>query len=190
MDKHLKRDELIALARKQSDAPNPHLSECTECREAYELLKSFQMAGRSRLQDAPNGWIEAATALAQKRHVFESVKKTVAALVFDSWASPQPVGVRGQAALGERRMRFESDQVVFDIRAERLAGKWAFVAQVADKSTPPSPIDLSVDKRELQADAVGLVQWTSGRPPKKILLRSRDIEIEIPELSWKKHRPS
>jgi len=99
MDKHLQRNELIALARMQTNAPNEHISECTECREAYELLRNFQEAGRPRLQDAPRGWVEAAAALAQKHPVMESVRKIAAALIFDSWASAQPVGVRGQTTL-------------------------------------------------------------------------------------------
>ncbi len=190
MDKHLSRNELIALARRQPDSANQHLRECAECREAVELLREFDLAGRSRLLDAPIGWIERAAALAQKQHSFEKIRKAVAALVFDSWAVPQPIGVRGQTAVSERRLRFEGDRIAFDLRAEKLPGEWAFVAQVTSGSLPSTNFTLSVEKKELVSDTGGFFQWTAGRPPKRILLRSDDIEIEIPELSWKKHRPS
>jgi hypothetical protein len=189
MVRHLPRNELIALARKQPGSANEHLSECDECREAVELLRKFNLAGHSRLQDAPSGWINRAAALAQKQPALEKIRKAVAALVFDSWATPQPVGVRGQATVGERRLRFEADRYTFDLRAEQLPGEWAFVAQVTSESLPPSNFTLSVEKKELTADTGGFFQWTAGRPPKKILLRSDDTEIEIPELSWKKIRP-
>jgi hypothetical protein len=188
MDRHLRRKELIALARKLPNSTNQHVSECAECREEVELLRKFNMAGHSRLQDAPAGWVERAVVLAQRQHSLERFRNTVAALVFDSWATAQPVGIRGQASIGERRMRFEADQVAFDLRAERLPGAWAFVAQVTCTSIPPKGFALSIDRKELAADAVGFFQWTGGRPPKRILLRSDDLEIEIPELSWKKHQ--
>lgn len=189
MDRHLHRKELIALARKQTGSTNEHLSECDECREAVELLRKFDLAGHSRLQDAPPGWIDRAAALAQKQPALEKIRKAVAALVFDSWTTPQPVGVRGQATVGERRLRFEAEQFAFDLRAEQLPEEWSFVAQVTSKSLPSSSFALSVEKKEMTADTAGFFQWTAGRPPKKILLRSDDTEIEIPELSWKKNRP-
>jgi hypothetical protein len=95
MDKHLHRKELIALARKLPSSTNQHLSECAECREEVELLRKFNLAGHSRLQNAPVGWIERAAALAQKQPSLEKIRKAVAALVFDSWAASQPIGVRG-----------------------------------------------------------------------------------------------
>jgi hypothetical protein len=189
MDCHLDRKELIALARKLPSSTNQHLSECTECREEVELLRKFNVAGYSRLQDAPAGWIERAVALVQKQHSLEKIRKAVAALVFDSWEAPQPIGVRGQASIGERRLRFEAEQFTFDLRAEQLPGEWAFVAQVTSESLPPGNFALTVEKKELTADTAGFFQWTAGRPPRKILLRSDDTEIEIPELSWKKNRP-
>lgn len=189
MDRHLHRKELIALARKLPGTANEHLSECAECRDAVELLREFNLAGHSRLQDAPAGWIERAAALAQKRPSLEKIRKAVAAIVFDSWATPQPVGVRGQATVGERRLRFEADRFTFDLRAEQLPGEWAFVAQVTSESLPLDSFALSTEKKELNADTAGFFQWTAARPPKKILLRSDDTEIEIPELSWKKNRP-
>jgi hypothetical protein len=188
MDRHLHRKELIALARKLPSSTNQHLSECAECREEVELLRKFNMAGHSRLQDAPAAWIELAAALAQKQHSLEKIRKAVAALVFDSWAAPQPIGVRGQASIGERRLRFEADRFTFDLRAERLPGEWAFVAQVTCESLPLGNFALSVEKKELTADTAGFFQWTADRPPRRILLRSDDTEIEIPELSWKKNR--
>lgn len=189
MDKHLHREELIALARKLPSSTNRHLSECAECREEVELLQEFNVVGQSRLPDAPAGWIERAVALAQKQPSLEKIRKAVATLVFDSWAAPQPIGVRGQASIGERRLRYEADRFTFDLRAERLPGEWAFVAKVTTESLPPGSFSLSVGKRELTADTAGFFQWTTGRPPRKIRLRYDDAEIEIPELSWKKDRP-
>ncbi|TFH64652.1 MAG: hypothetical protein E4G91_05145, partial [Candidatus Zixiibacteriota bacterium] len=174
MDRHLHREELIALARKPSGSANQHLSECAECREEVELLREFNMAGHARLPDAPAGWVERAAALAQTQHSFEKIRKAVAALVFDSWAAPQPIGVRGQASIGERRLRFEADRFAFDLRAERLPGEWAFVAQVTSDSLPSGNFALSIEKKELTADTAGFYQWTADRPPRRILLRSDD----------------
>lgn len=189
MDKHLSRKELIALARKPQVEPNQHLETCDECRAELELLRAFQVAGRPKLQEAPRGWVERAAALALRKSPLAQLKKAMAALVFDSWAAPQPIGVRGAASTAERRLRFETEQLTFDLRAEQLVDEWVFVAQVSTESKSLTGYSLSAQKQIVTADKTGLFQWTSKRPPKKIILRSEDTEVEVPELSWTKNRP-
>jgi hypothetical protein len=188
MDKHYSRKELIELARASEGSESPHFGECADCRNEFEWIRRFNMAGRPRLQDAPSGWVEQAAALAQKQHSLEKIKKA-AALVFDSWAVPQPIGVRGSATTAERRLRFSTDELTFDLRAEKLSHAWAFVAQVTTPVRSSKAFSLTSGRETIAADEAGFIQWTAARPPKKILLRTDDTEIEIPELSWKSSRP-
>ena len=192
MTKHLTRTELITAAKKRTPEIDEHLQACHECQELFSLLVNYDVAGKLRLPDAPAGWIAKAIAVGEPVSAIAAaankVRTLVAALVFDSWASPQPVGVRGEHTSADRRVRFETDDFTFDLRAEQQNNNWAFVAQVVSKGPTSPNISLQADRKELHVDSSGLYQWTGNRPPKKITLKSDDLLIEIPELSWKKPR--
>lgn len=183
MERHLTRQELIQAAQQQEVSKNGHVAECVECRELIELLRVFQVAGKLHLPDAPAGWTERAVAIGQGHSLGEKVRATVARLAFDSWAMPQAVGVRGSSVESDRRLRFETSELLFDLRAEQQAKGWAFVAQVRKAGTP---VVILADKKKLLPDHTGLYQWSSTRPPRKITLRSDDMVVELPELTWKK----
>ena len=73
-----------------------------------------------------------------------------------------------------------------DFRAERQASHWAFVAQVTAEDPFIAGMVLAVGKQELRADSSGLFHWTSRRPPATVTVRSGDLTIVTPELSWKR----
>lgn len=183
-DKHLTRQELIKAARGQEVASAGHLAECSDCRELVSLFQAFAVARKLHFPDAPIGWIEKAAALGTEEKIAQKVKAFVARIVFDSWAMPQPMGVRGESVESDRRIRFEAGSIRFDLRAEKQAGGWAFVARA--KGQTELPIHLEADKKKLLPDSAGLYQWSGSRPPRKITLRSEEFVVELPELSWKK----
>ncbi len=181
-DKHLDRNQLVTAARQRQLTENAHLTECTECRELVELLRSFDCAGRLHLPDAPNAWVERAIALIAGQKRLQRIQSLVARIVFDSWTMPQPLGVRGESVESDRRIRFETDRIRFDLRAERQEKGWAFVAQVKGHAT----VAIHADKKEYLPDSAGLYQWSGTRPPRHITLRADEFVIELPELSWKR----
>lgn len=190
MAKHLSRQELIKAVRRRPFVLDGHLKSCAECRDSVILLKAFDVSGCLPLPDAPSPWVERAASLAKKNvGVLEGVKTIMAKLTFDSWAVPRPIGVRGQSSLSDRRIRFESESMVFDLRAERKTTGWAFVAQVTTEGPAVAPTILEIGKRKLHADPGGLFQWTSSRPLTSVTVRSGNTIIVIPELAWKRPRP-
>jgi len=190
MGKHLNRQELIKAARRRPITQDKHLESCAECRDAVNLLRAFDVEGRLSLPDAPSPWIERAATIAEKTGLLQGVKTVLSRLTFDSWATPQMVGVRGQSALGDRRIRFETDDVILDFRAERQSDGWAFVAQVTGESSIVEEMTLQVGRKNLRADAGGLFQWTTRRPPTAITIRSSQRVIVTPELSWQRRESS
>jgi hypothetical protein len=182
MDKHLTRRELLKAARKE--ATYKHLDECQECREAAEMLRQFLVAGNIPLQKPPGGWTEKAVAIAHAKP--HARKKKFAELVFDSWAVARPVGVRGSESLTDRRLRFESKELLFDLRAEKKKSGWSFIAQVHSLSERYKHSRIQIGKDIIDQDAVGIFQWSSPKPPKKIHLLINDSVVEIPELVWRK----
>jgi hypothetical protein len=186
MGNHLTRQELIKAALGRRFTRDSHLESCAECRSAVDLLRVFDVRGQLPLPTAPPPWVERAASLAERSDVLDRAKTIISRLTFDSWAASELVGVRGQSALGERRIRFETEDVILDFRAERQTDGWAFVAQVMGEDPDISGTVLTVGKKNLQADSSGLFQWTSRRPPATVTIHSGKMTIVTPELSWKR----
>jgi len=189
MDEHLSRRELIEAAQGGESAFAEHLQQCAECRSAISLLRRFPVWGQVPLPDAPPGWIARATALAEGAGVIKKSKDALARLVFDSWAAPQPIGVRGEGTDVHRRIRFQAEPVLLDLRAEQQGSGWAFVAQLSGDKAFVADAVIEVGRRKMHADAAGFFQWSSRRPPALIIIRSGDTRIETPEVSWRPPRP-
>lgn len=182
------RQELLKAARGEKIASAKHLASCEECREAVRLLQAFDMAGRLPLNDAPEGWIKRAVAIADKPGLSEKIKRLTARLVFDSWTLPQPAGVRGTYNADHRRLRFEADGFNFDIRAERHKDGWDCIAQVTGSKGAKIPLRLHVGKKRLLPDPGGLYQWSVKIPPKRLTFSFDDTVIELSGLTWTRLR--
>jgi hypothetical protein len=185
-ERHLDRKELIEASKKYKGKLTGHLANCSECRESLEFLLKFPVVGRLTLRDAPAGWVNKASALAESKTVLKNVSQVLAQLIFDSWAMPEPVGVRGPGALEHRRLRFETSEIILDMRAERTQKEWNIVAQIAGNYT--TPVAIMSDRDEHYADDEGIFQWVGQKPPRKMKIRLLDKIIEIPELVWKRPR--
>ena len=179
--RHLTRQQLIRAAGKKTNEFEKHLAECPECRELVLFFRAFPVAGQIPLAEPPEAWTQKAVALvksSEKAGVFGKLK---ARIVFDSWATPKPVGIRGVNGL-----RFECQDILFDLRAEKHKDSWLFIAQTASETS--AEILLKLDKKTISPEPDGLYHWQTKRPPKKITLLADENEIELPELSWKKPR--
>lgn len=188
MSEHPDRTELIKAARKGDKKLLEHITSCPECRQALELLQAYDFCGSAPLPDPPAAWTEKAAAIMKPSKSSRKVRAMVARLVFDSWAMPQALGVRGGSSLDERRLRFEAEGISLDLRAEKSQKEWAFVAQIVDKTGTGATPTLEVDSKPLPAASGSLVQWTSARPPTRISIRSADLVVHTPELKWRKSR--
>ena len=188
MNSHPTRKDLILAARGAGIIANAHIAGCSRCSLYFELYSKFPLAGELPLVSAPKSYIEKAIAVAGKSAKSSLLKSLVARLSFDSWAMPVPEGVRGAGVFEERRICFEVSGKTFDLRAEHRQNRWDFTAKITDKSGMPANWAVMVGNVEHSPDIDGFYQWSSVRPPKKILLHSDEGEIETPEITWKKPR--
>lgn len=147
------------------------------------MLVRFQVAGNLPLAEPPDAWVARAMQIAKRETLVSSVKSVFAKLVFDSWACPQPVGIRGEAAIEQRRVRFEAAPVAVDIRAEHLKTGWSFVAQVT--GVEYGQTQLVADRKLLSLDEHGICQWSHSKPPKKIAIVTTTQSVELPDIPWK-----
>lgn len=182
--RHLTREELIALARRPRASHPDHLRECDDCRLAFELLTVFDTSGRSPLPKPSESWIKRAAAIADADRVPSVLKRLKARLTYDSWLTPQPVGVRGTSSTAYRRIEFESQGRILDLRAERNKEGWVFVAQLSGASGTNNI--LVCGRQTVWPDDNNLFQWTSVRPPRKISVRIDNELIDLPDLKWTK----
>jgi len=151
-----------------------------------DLFRTFAVAGKPPLPDAPAGWVAKAEAIAERKKPFEQLRRIVAELVLDTWQMPAPAGVRGPGALDQRRLRFRAENIELDIRAERRAKGWALIAEASLPRGNDEKSWLDVDGGIHFAGADGLYQWWSTRPPKKVLFGTGGRLVVFPELDWKK----
>lgn len=176
---------MIEAARAKTLKQNRHLESCAECQVAVRMLGLFPVQGLSPLPDAPPILVERAAGLAETATFLDNIKTVMLSLTFDSWDEPQLVGVRDQSTVSDRRFRFEAESIRLDVRAERGASRWAFVAQVTGPHLRPSQVILVAGRQEVQADSSGLFHWTSTRPPDAVKIRFDELIIVTPRLSWK-----
>jgi hypothetical protein len=114
------------------------------------------------------------------------VTQLKALLTFDSWLSPQPVGVRGCDSSSERRICCEAGPYLVDLRAEKHKDGWRMVAQLGGENADQA--ELSTGRTTIPAGQGALFQWSSSRPPGTIHIRVGEQDIELPKLLWKRPR--
>lgn len=187
MNKHLSREELMHAARGKDSACFQHLSECRECRDTVSLLKAYYVAGCTLLSDAPKTVVDRAIKIASGAQQKEKLSTMVAKLIFDSWTEPLPIGVRGEALVAERRLRFETEGIVLDLRAEQHSGKWSFVAVIVISLPEASAPLLKVGRRTIRPDNAGMFHWESVHPPRALMILLNGLTaVTLPELSWRR----
>ena len=184
-DGHLTHCELQAAAREKKNMTG-HLKICDDCREAVELLRLFPMAGRVSLNDPPESWVKQAVSIPMRSAMRSAITHLKALLTFDSWLSPQPVGVRGMDSCSERRICCEAGAFLVDLRAEKCKDGWRMVAQLVGEKA--NQAELSAGSKTVPADHSALFQWSSTRPPSVIHIRVGEQDIELPKLLWKRPR--
>lgn len=187
-NRHLTRQELLEVAQGKPGYDLTHLDNCEQCRIELGLLSHYRMAGRIALPEPPTAWVNKAISLASSQpSLAERVGRVIAELTFDSWSLPAPAGVRGTAPLTQRRLRLEASPIILEIRAEKKAHQWSFVAQAA--GTSPAECRLEVGGNRMQPDGDGFFQWSSKTPPRSLILTAGNLVLEAPELSWKMPKP-
>lgn len=185
MTKHPTRQQLIAMAQTGSGNFENHLASCKECRLLFELFCKFRVQGEPLLPDAPESWIRTAQRIGERESVAGKVRRWVADLTFDSWSANLALGVRG-AAIDERRLRFDTDGICFDLRAEKHSGEWLFIGKIIEPDSDAGQFRLRVGRRLITADDAGYFTWSSKTPPAKFILEDDNNQIVVEDISWKR----
>lgn len=182
---HPSREELIRSLTQDDVLVKEHLEECDDCRALYEYLTGFPVAGKAQLADAPEEWVSRAEKIPRTISERITVRAIPASILFDSWHTAAPAGVRTIGASSERRLRYESEGVQFDLRAERTGRQWHCIGHLTSTSTDISEFRVEVHNRPIELNDDGFFQWSSATPPRHVRLLSDDLVIDLPEISWK-----
>ena len=182
--KHVDRSAMLQMIRSNT-VSSLHLKECPECSLLYKLLHQYTVAGEETLPDAPAAWIRTAGAIARQQRISNVLQRIMANLSFDSWSTPLAVSVRSHGTLAERRLRFETEHVLVDLRAEKQTRGWDFVAQVTAAQNQPSAVTMYSGRTVVPSTDGILFQWTSKKPTSIIRIQVDSALIELPEISWK-----
>jgi len=148
------------------------------------MLTAFATAGGAPLPSPPESWIRKAAAIGRREGLVSKLKRFTARLVYDSWLEPEPVGVRGTPSTDQRRLVFDFQGRVLDLRAEKSKDGWVFVSQLS--GAPDAECAVRCGSGTYWPDDNGVCQWTSARPPRKISVRIDNEIVTFPDLKWKK----
>lgn len=110
---------------------------CAACSGALALWKSFMnVAAREEQYTPPPHAVRLAKAQFAAARLVAPAARSLARLVFDSFAQPLPAGIRSGAAMA-RQMVYEADGLTIDLRIDKHANSKALsiVGQVLDART-------------------------------------------------------
>jgi len=183
---HIKRQDLIRASKGNSTSVtiDRHIAQCEDCREFFGIFRQFPLSGQLPLTNAPSGWIAKAAEIMTASKLATAIKKLAATLSFDSWSQPALAVVRSVGSVSERRIRFETDGILFDLRVEQERQGYLMTARLTRQDEPCPGFVVTHSTGVVGATADGYYEWTSPRPPKKITLTSNDLEIVLPEIVW------
>ncbi len=192
---HLTNKELRAAQAKGLDLlPNDlrkHLGVCDECSLALLLLKAFPVAGHLPLVNAPAYVIAKANQIPverKKRSIARQIIET-ATLLFDSWATPVPAGVRSGVRTS-RRLRYSASHCQLDLQANRAHQGWECTAKIVfDVAATSDPLAVRIGRKQYPVDQSGFVTWQSARPPQTVSILQGASVILKAEVVWSDRSP-
>lgn len=192
---HLTNKELRAAQTKGTDSlPNDlrkHLSVCEECSLALSFLRAFPVAGHLPLVDAPSYVITKANHIPVERKNRSIARQIIeaATLLFDSWGTPVPAGVRS-GVRSSRRLRYSAPHCQLDLQATRAQQGWECTAKiVSDVAATSDLLAVRVGRKQYPIDQSGFVTWQSARPPQTVTVLQGASVILKAEVVWSDRSP-
>lgn len=163
-----------------------HLSACDECTLALAFLRAFPVAGQLPLVDAPSYVIAKAVQIPTEKKKSSVLRRLVeaATLLFDSWATPVPAGVRSGSRVS-RRLRYSAPHCQLDLQTVRVQQGWDCTARiVAERTGSPDSLAIRVGRQRYLVDQSGFVSWQSVRPPKSVTVLNGTAVMMQAEVVW------
>lgn len=159
--RHYKPEQWIDLVRNQctkstSREMRSHAASCRSCAKSLQRWQrlAMVMAADARLE-VPAAVVAQAEALFVPRQKKVSILTEIATLVFDSEASPAPIGVRG--AGDSRRMVYQADAGQIELLIDSVSGGRSVA--IAGYATAKQPgLDFSRARARVTSGAVVLAE--------------------------------
>jgi len=162
-----------------------HLNQCRPCRELFEALSRFPVAGRASIAPPSVGTVDRFAAVPLIDHPTASIHRITGRLTFDSWADRPAAQIRDITLGMIRRVCLNAGALSLEIVAERRRDCWEFVARVYDKKRVSSEYLLRVGAKSVLPRTQGFYHWSSKGTPRILRLLSRDLQVEFERLSWR-----
>jgi len=162
-----------------------HLDKCRECREVFEALSRFPLAGRVPIARLTPGALDRYAAVPLIDRQPASAQRITGQVAFDSWANRPAAQIRDVTVGLIRRVCLQAGKLSLEIVAERRQDCWEFVARVYDRKTVSSEYVLRVGAKKLLPRSQGFYHWSSKGTPRTLKLLSQDLQVEFERLSWR-----
>jgi hypothetical protein len=183
--KHPGRKAMIAAIKTGRIAFEAHLKTCRQCREVFEVLSRFPVAGRDRIAQPTPGALDRYAAVPLIDHRSIQSRRVTGRVSFDSWANRPAAQIRDVTVGLIRRICLKAGKLSLEIVAERRQDNWEFVARVYDKKAVSSEYVLRVGAKNLLPRSQGFYHWSSKGTPRTLRLLSQDLQVDFERLSWR-----
>ncbi len=183
--RHPGRKALIGAVASGCNHFAAHLENCVECRELFEALARFPVAGRERIAQPTPGALDRFAAVPLIDRKPNSLRRITGQVVFDSWANRPSAQLRDVTVGLIRRVCLTAGKLSLEIVAERRQDSWEFVARVYDNKTVSSEYVLRVGAKKLLPRSQGFYHWSSKGTPRTLRLLSQELQVEFERLSWR-----
>lgn len=162
-----------------------HLQQCSECLLALHLMQSFPVGGRLPLTSAPATLIARAQGIPEEKASRSIIERlvTAATLLFDSWASPLPAGVRSEQR-NTRRLRYSASGCELDLQFTHGVQGWQGTAR-AVATVDTTALAIRIGRRTYLPDSAGFVTWQTVRPPRGLSVVAGSSVVLQASLNWK-----
>lgn len=168
------------------DEKREHLAICDECALALSFIKAFPVSGQPPLTDAPSYAMTKAIQIPSERSKRSIARQVIeaATLLFDSWTTPIPAGVRS-GVRSSRRLRYSAPHCQLDLQTTRVQQGWECTAKIiSDNADTPDILTVQVGRQKYPADPSGFVTWQSTRPPQTVRVMNGAAVLLLAEVAW------
>ena len=166
---------------------------CEKCNRSARIMRKIAAFAAAYQADVPSPVVRKANAIYFGPDRPESLSRTVARIVFDTFSSPLPQGVRSRAHVCRQAM-FEAGDVLVDVRLQETAeGSFLITGQIANRMAPTRRMHQVAlhlisgpERRCVQPNRFGefqTVYHTGGNVRLEITDHDRKIEVPLFQLN-------
>jgi len=182
--KHPSRTAILEAIKEGKIPFQEHLDQCESCRNLFEFLRDFHLAGQSAIVAPSETAMQRHIAIPLLREKISVSRLLRGFIVFDSWSGEPAFQLREADSGFVRHLRLKSGDITLEMVAESRPEGWEFTARVYKGRRVSSRWILQAGGKRMLPQSQGFYHWVSKRKPHLFRLITTSMHIDFEKLSW------